>query len=205
MDYEKLKTAAATIAMPENRKLRIVNHCAEQLAQSRKEFSMKTKNSNFFRKPAVVFAAVVICLSLSVSVLAATGTFQGFFRDITDFQGAVVGTSYEQATEEIRMDVAVHGEELTVLAAFSDPQQFPYRDAEKLGIAAYRIVDANGKVVKEGAAESNPIVNGQAEVVISLDDIGDGNYQLIVTAFVTEKKADQPLHINGNWVCPFVK
>lgn len=206
MDYEKLKSAAETITMPEEVKRRIIKNCKTQISNSRKEIIMKTnKNNTFFRKPAAVFVAVALCLSLSVTALAAKGVLQGFFQDITDYRGAVVGTSYEHAADEIAMNVTVNGDELTVLATFADPQMVPYVYAERLGIAAYSIVDTNGKVVKEGAAESIEVVNGQAAVSIQLDGIDSGSYKLIVTAFVSEKKADQPLNINGNWECAFTK
>ena len=206
MDYEKLKSAAETITMPEEVKRRIVRNCKTKISNSRKEIVMKTnKNNTFSRKPAAVFVAVALCLSLSVTALAATGVLQGYFRDITNWQGAIVGTSYEQATDEIGMEVSVNGNELTALVTFFNPQDFPYREIEKLGIAAYRIVDANGDVVKEGTAESTEVVNGQADVSIKLDGIDSGSYQLLVAAFVSEKKADQPLNINGNWACDFTK
>jgi len=206
MDYEKLKTTAETITMPEEMKRRIVRNCKAEISNSRKETIMKTnKNTAFVGKPAAVLAAVVICLSLSVAALAATGATQGFFQDITNWSGAVIGTSYEQATDEIDMTVTVNGNELTALATFADPRMIPYKYAEKLGIAAFQIVDENDKVVKEGAAEAAEIANGQAAISIQLDGIDNGNYKLIVTAFVSEKKADQPLNINGNWECAFTK
>ena len=163
------------------------------------------KNNSFFRKPAAVFAALAVCLSLSLTALAATGVLQGFFRDITNYSGAIVGTCYEQATDEIKMDVTVNGDELTVMVSFANPQMAPYVYAEQLGIAQYRIVDVNGKEVKEGSAGSAEVVNGQASVNIELDGISNGSYKLIVTAFVSEKKADQPLNINGNLEFEFTK
>ena len=206
MDYEKLKSAAETITMPEEVKRRIVRNCKTQISNSRKEITMKTnKNNSFIRKPAAVFVAVALCLSLSVTAVAASGVLKGCFRDIMNWQGAIVDTSYEQATDEIRMEVTANEKELTALVTFVDPQMIPYKHAEKLGIAAYRIVDANGKVVAEGAAESTEIVNGQAAVNIKLDGIDSGSYKLIVTAFVSEKKADQPLNISGAWECAFTK
>lgn len=158
-----------------------------------------------FKKPAAALAALAICLSLAVTAVAAPGILKGHFRDITNWYGAVVGTSYEQATDEIAVSVTVNGNTLTVHAAIANPQMIPYIYAERLGIAAYQIVDANGKVVKEGAAESAEIVHGQATVNIQLDDIDNGSYKLVVTAFITEKKADQPLNINGSWECTFTK
>ena len=206
MDYEKMKLAAETITMPEEMKRRIVGACKAEHSNARKELMMKTnKNHSFLKKPAAVFAAVVICLSLSAVAFAAAGATQGFFRDITNWRGAVVGTSYEQATDEIDMSVTVNGNELTALATFADPQMIPYKHAERLGIAAFQIVDAQGKVVKEGAIEAVEITNGQASVSIPLDGIASGSYKLVVTAFVSEKKADQPLTINGNWESVFTK
>ena len=206
MDYRKLKNAAKSITMPEEMKARIAKNCKVQIRNTMEEHTMKTNKNRFFaRKPAAVFAALAICLSLSVTALASTGVLQGYFRDITNWQGAIVGLSYEQATDEIGMEVTVNGNELTALVTFFNPQDLPCRETEKLGIAAYRIVDANGDVVKEGTAESTEVVNGQAAVSIKLDDIDSGSYKLIVTAFVSEKKADQPLNINGNWECAFNK
>lgn len=204
MKYEQLKNAARRITMPEEMKSRVEQNCNAQITHSRKERNMKT-NNQFFRKPAAVFAAAAICLSVSFTAAASSGTLKGFFRDITDYRGAVVGTSYEQATDEISMDVAVSGEKLTVLAVFFDPHAFPYREAQKLGIASYQIVDTNGKTVKEGSAQAAEVINGKAAIYISLKDMDSGNYKLVVTAFVSEKKADQPLNLSGSWECPFAK
>ena len=205
MEFEKLKAAAETITMPDEMKRRIVGNCKTQISNSRKEIVMKTNKNTVFRKPAVGFAAVVICLSLAVAAVASPGTRKGFFRDIKDWRGAVVGTSYEQASDEIGMEVAINGEELTVLATFVDPQMAPYRYVKWLGIADYRIVNANGKTVKEGAEESVEAINGCGAIPINLENLESGTYKLIVTAFVSDKKGDQPLEIHGHWECVFVK
>ena len=206
MEFENLKSAAQEITMPEEMKRRIAHNC-KQIETTMEEHNMNNrKNTSFFRKPAAVFAALAVCLSLSVTALAATGVLQGFFRDITNHSGAIVGTSYEQATDEIDMDVTVDGDELTVLATFVDPNKFPYRESQLLGIADYRIMDAEGNVVQEGATDKFiPVANGQASIVLELNELATGSYKLIVTAFVSEKKADQPLNISGTWECEFSK
>lgn len=206
MEFGNLKSAAQEITMPEEMKRRIAHNC-KQIETTMEEHNMNNrKNTSFFRKPAAVFAALAVCLSLSVTALAATGVLQGFFRDITNHSGAIVGTSYEQATDEIDMDVTVDGDELTVLATFVDPNKFPYRESQLLGIADYRIMDAEGNVVQEGATDKfTPVANGQASIVLELNELATGSYKLIVTAFVSEKKADQPLNISGTWECEFSK
>ena len=207
MKYEALKTAAETITMPEEMKRRIARTCQTQIQTSRKEIRMKSnQNNTMLRKPAVLVASLAICLSLSVTALAATGVLGGFFRDITDFRGAVVGTSYQQATDEIGVNVTVQDDTLTVHTVFTNPQTAPYSEAEKLGIAAYQIVDADDKVVKNGTdTEFVEPVNGQADIRIPLDGIQGGSYKLVITTFVTEKKADQDLNISGHWECAFMK
>ena len=206
MEFENLKSAAQEITMPEEMKRRIAHNC-KQIETTMEEHNMNNrKNTSFFRKPAAVFAALAVCLSLSVTALAATGVLQGFFRDITNHSGAIVGTSYEQATNEIDMDVTVNGNELTVLATFVNPNKFPYRESELLGIAEYQIMNAEGKIVQEGGTDkSTPVVNGQVSIVLELNDIETGSYKLVVNSFVSEKKADQPLNISGNWECEFSK
>ena len=205
MDFVNLKYAAKEITMPEEMKRRIAYNCKKQIISTMEEHTMNhRKNNSFFRKPAAVFAVLAVCLSLSVTALAATGVLQGFFRDITNHSGAIVGTSYEQATDEIAVDVTVNGNELTVQATFVDPNKLPYRESQLLGIAEYRIMDAEGNVVQEGASdESTPVVNDQVSIILELSDIEAGSYKLVVNSFVSEKKADQPLNISGTWECEF--
>ena len=202
MDYEKLRTEAAAVTMSEEAKHRIAGNCKSKLLTTERNMTMRS--TPLFKRPAAVITILVLCLSLSVTALAATGTLQGFFRDISDFRGAVVGTSYEQATDEIRVSVSISGEELTVLADFVDPTMFPYREAETLGIAAYRILDENGNVVAQGAsAEAAPVTEGQAVIPLYPENLESGSYTLEISAFSSEKKADQPLTISGNWECAF--
>ena len=203
MEWNDLRSAAETITMPGDMKRRIAKNCKMQISKYEKESMMK--RNTFFRKPAAVFVLLAICLSLAVTAVAAPEVLKGTFRDIKNWQGAVVGTAYDHATDEIHVNVTVSDDTLTVLAAFADPQMAPYRYAEALGIDAYRIVDASGRTVKEGSAETVRIINGRATISIPLDDISSGSYTLIVTSFVAEKKAEQPLPINGSWECAFTK
>lgn len=207
MELKNLKSAARDITMPEEMKHRIINSCRTQLIHSGKETVMKTNQKRtIFRKPAAALAALAILLSLAVTAVAAPGILKGRFRDIKDWRGAVVGTSYEQATDEIAVSVTVNGNALTVHAVIADPNMAPYVYAERMGIAQYRIESEKGKTVQKGTAESVETMNGTAAVTIPLDGLESGSYNLILTAFfITENKADQPLNINGNWECTFTK
>ena len=96
MEFEILKSAGREITMPDEMKQRILVNCKEEIVKSMEEYTMSNRNRSFvFRRPATVFAILAVCLSFSVSALAATGVLQGVFRDITDFTDAITGTSYE--------------------------------------------------------------------------------------------------------------
>lgn len=165
--------------------------------------------NKFLRELISVVVIMGLCLSLTACDITEkpttkTNPEKGYFRDITNIWGAVVGTSYEQATNEIDMSVTVNTNELAVKATFVNTQIAPYCVAKTLGIYEYQIVDANSRTIQEGSAEATEIVDGQATINISLDDIDSNNYTLIVTAFVaSEGVGDQLLNINGNWEYKF--
>lgn len=201
MKYNNIKNIAEKIVMPEDMKIRIAENCKKQISQQRKETTMK--NNKLFKKPAAVFAALAICLSLSVSAMAASGLLKGFFQDVKRPDGAVIGTTYEQATDEIALKVNIDGDTLAVIAAFTDKAPFI---AAEMGIGNYQIVDGNGKVVKDGSyTEHTKIIDGRAEIRIDISDIDNGSYKLIVTSFVAYNKADPPMAVNGDWACNFTK
>ena len=57
--------------------------------------------------------------------------------------------------------------------------------------------------MKEGSAKSCEIVNGQTTILVDKDGIESGAYNLIISSFVAEKKAEQPLNISGGWETSF--
>ncbi len=162
----------------------------------------KNNTNSWFKKPASVAAVVSLCLCFTAAA-AAAGYF-GFFQDITNWNGAIVGTQYEQASDEIEVSIVSEENEITVYAVMVHPASVPYSELETLGIQSYKIVDMSGKTIVEGEeTELFEVVNGKAEITVPLDHVSSGDYKLIITAFVGAKKADQPLQINGTWECAF--
>lgn len=163
----------------------------------------------FFRKFGTVCAIMVICLSLAACGASENSSLipestKGYFRDITNVWGAVVGTSYEQATNEIDISVNTDDDQLSVLVTFIDPTISPYSEAEMLNIAEYQIIDQSGKTVKEGATEATEIVDGQAIVNIDLDDLAPNNFTLVISAFEAWELPSVPtLKLNGGWSVDF--
>lgn len=206
MEFDQLKAAAKAVTMPNEVKRRIVRNCKAESSALRKENNMRiNENMLLFRKSSAILIALSVCLTLSVTALAASGILKGSFRDVKNWKGAVVGTAYDQASDEICMYVTVDKNEMTVLVTVVNPQMAPYAYVENLGIAEYKITDANGKTVTSGDAEPAELVNGQATISVPLDRLDKGTYKLLVKAFVGNAKADQPLKINGNWEAVFSK
>ena len=142
-------------------------------------------------------------LTESLQDITETDELTGRYQDITDYRGAVVGTAYVDATNEIKIDITTNDNGLAVQTSFVDPQQKPYVYVDRLGIVEYQIIDSNGRTVKEGSAKSCEIVNGQTTILVDKDGIESGAYNLIISSFVAESKAEQPLNISGKWKSSF--
>lgn len=204
---ELLKKKMEEIKMTGAMQERILQNCLKETEKERTDLSMMEKKNNkrWFQKPLAVAAAFALCLTLgSVTALAANGKLEGFFKDITDWRGAVTGTTYEQATDEITVNVTAEAGVLKVEAVFVEAEKAPYSEVEQLAIGKYRMIDANGNTVAQGdAGEAVPVQDGQAALMLDVEELPAGQYTLQLQSFIGSKKADQPLSINGNWECEF--
>ncbi len=200
---EKIKKAVNEIKMPIEMKDRIINNC--RLEMEEKDMTKNTKK--LYKRPMVAAASLILCLCLTgVTALAVTGKLQGFFKDITDWTGAVIGTSYEHATEEINLNIVEVSDKLAVEIAFVNPDQPPYSFFETFGIKEYKIVDMDGNVVDErNETDMVEMMEGKVDIMIPLENITSGDYKLVVSKMVGGSKADQPLEISGLWECEFEK
>ncbi len=204
---ELLKKKMEEIKMTGAMQERILQNCQKEVNQERKNLIMMERKNNkrWFQKPMAVAAALVLCLTVGgVTAFAASGKAEGFFKDISDWRGAVTGTTYEQATDEIEVNVKETGSVFQVEVSFKDAEKAPYSALEQLAIGRYQVIDANGKTVAKGdAGESVPVQEGQAVLTLDVEELPEGQYTLQVQSFIGSKKADQPLSINGNWEWEF--
>lgn len=162
----------------------------------------RTRFGNLSR---VAVAAIGLCACLTgVSVLAATGTLKGIFKDVFGWDGAVVGTVYESVGNEITANVVAGSDSMDVSIVFTDPTVVPFSEMEKLGIGKYVIQNSDGETVKSGdSTELTDIYDGITIISISGIELEKGDYRLVITELVGGKKADQNLSITGNWECDF--
>lgn len=195
---EKIKE----IEMSEEMQERILGNCYQKMED--KKMNQNT-TKRIFKRPMLAVASLALCLCVTgVTALAATGKLQGYFKDITNWNGAITGTTYEQATDELELQVTEVSDELTVIITMVKPDVAPYRFLETFGLESYKIVDMDGKVVVKGdRTELVEVVDGKADVKISLENASEGEYKLQVTEMVGGSKADQPLVISGTWECEF--
>lgn len=205
MDIKEFAKTMQNIEMPDEMQARILDNCYKKINKET-EYKIMTKQTNrFFKKPLATAAAVALCLCIGgVTAIAATG--KGFFKDVTRWDGAITGTAYEQATEEISIAVTEVTDTLTVVATVVDPTIVPYMTFDEMRIGSYKILDSVGTVVIEGAfSEMLQYENGQIAVLIPLENLENGTYKLVIDSFVGGSKADQPLVVSGNWECEFTK
>jgi len=205
MDMKEFAQNVQKIEMPDEMQSRILDNCYKKINQETEYKIMSKKTNRYFKKPLATAAALVLCICVGgVTVLATTG--KGFFKDIMGWDGAIIGTAYEQATDEIEITVLDVTDSLTVVATVVNPTMVPYMTFDEMRIGSYKIVDSLGNVVVEGVLnEMIPYENGKITVAIPLETLESGSYKLIVDSFVGGSKADQPLEIHGNWECEFMK
>ena len=197
MDKKKFVNKIKEIEMPKDMQQRIIEKCYIE--------TEKKKMNKMFKKPMVAVASFALCVCLmGVTALAATGKLEGYFRDIKRWDGAVIGATYEQATDEVELNIVEVSDKLVVEITMVNFKEAPYSFFEMFGIKNYKIVDANGKVTVENEnLEMSAIENNKVLVNVPLDDVGNGEYTLIVSELVGGSKADQPLGLDGTWECSF--
>ena len=200
MEFEALKRSVERIEMSEEMQNRIVGNCRAAAVCKRGKIAINNRENVSVKK--IVTIAAVVALCLCASVVAASRC--GCFKDVANWTGAVTGTKYVQATNEIKVHAAAERGVLTVTAEFLAPDVVPYREQEALSVGAYQIVDASGDVVDEGEGDDfAELVDGKAVMTVPLGGLADGTYRLQIQSFVGTKKADQPLEISGAWECAF--
>ena len=199
MDFLNLKQSVESIELSDTARERIMNNCRMNL----EECNMKTNKKLYLSKrPLTVAAVLALCICLSATGVAMQNS--GFFKDVTNWKQAVVGTVYEQATNEISVTVNAEENALTVTAMMLEPDTVPYRELQDFAIEHYEIVDASGAVVATGTdTDYVKLVDGKATINILLDNLERGHYQLLIHSFLGYKKAEQPLPIKGSWECEF--
>ena len=176
------------------------------IKKEREERQMNKKN--IIRMVLATAAVAGVCILTTGNT--AIGNTKGFFKDVTRWDGAIVGTEYLQATEEIEMEVvnttAEHDNTTICLeVTFVEKEQIPWKFIEEIALGSYKILDEEGKeviVVENDATEGakGTIVNGETQIVFEVEPLEENmQYTMVIQSMYGLKKADAPLDIKGNW------
>ena len=192
---EKEIKSLRKIEMPEEMKKRLIEKCYNE----RQEKTVK----KLYRKPAILAAtlAVVICLG-AVTAFASSGKLEGFFGDVFGWNGAVVGTVYENATDEIAVEAEVKNSVITVKAVLLQKEEAPYLYLDVLGIGSCKVIDSEGEIILEGVSSRKvEVKDGKAVVELACEELLSGEYILVIDEFIGGAKAEQDLAVKGVWEC----
>ena len=186
------------------------NRCRIGINNAKKEREERQMNKKNIIRTVLATAAVAGVCILTTGNTAIGNTVKGFFKDVTRWDGAVVGTEYLQATEEIKMDVVQASVEngttqLCLEVTFVEKEQIPWKYIEEMALGSYKILDEEGKeiiTVENEATEGvkGTIVDGKMQIVFEVEELlEDIEYTIVVESMYGLGKADAPLKITGNW------
>lgn len=197
MYVKQLQKEVNQIKMSKNMEREILSYCNKKM----EEQNMSKNNiKKFTIKPLAAVAALALCLCVTgISAMAATGKLEGFFKDIKNWNGAITGTVYEQASDEVEIGTYVEEDKLVITLKMLQPNKAPYSVLDNFGIKEYQIVDMEENVILESSTDMKEVQSGIVEIEIPLDNVKTGEYKLFVTKLIGDAKADQPLVLNGNW------
>jgi len=168
-------------------------------------------------KRTIVLAAVIALCSITVTMTLSANSIKGFFGDILRFDGAVIGTQYENATNDIKVEVlestAESRNSIPLSLTFEDPTEAPFPFIEEIVVSEYRILDSKSKEIvktKLSAADGDKgaVCDGKVLVNLSIGSTNlepDKEYTLVIEKMYGLSKADAPLHITGTWECKLFK
>ena len=186
MDFYGIKENVEAIRLPEDVRLRICHNL-----KHRKEHTIMKKQ---YRKPLTI-AALLLCLALPLGAGAAGKL--GHFRDILGWNGAIVGTAYDNATDEIEVTAKPEGNTLLVTVRLLMPEKAPYREVEALALGSCYFTDESGDRIAElPGTDALPLLGNTLTFRL---DMEEGAYALHIESFVGSKKAEQDLVISGDW------
>ena len=173
-------------------------------------------NKSWIRKTVAIAAVLSLCI-ITVTLTPIANSIKGFFRDITRFDGAITGTEYANATNDIKVDVlelaSANGNAVIPLElTFEKPNEAPFAYIQEIAVADYIILDSTTREVL--AIKSYPqysgkgtVTDGKVLVNIPLDKELKENetYFIQIDKIYGLSKGDAPLHISGTWKCEFAR
>ena len=166
--------------------------------QNMKKFNIKT----------TIAVAAAVLLIIAVRVTPFADSLGGYFKDIKRWDGAITGTKYENATNDIKIEVMelTSANVIPLELTFENPTQAPFPYIQEIEISDYKILDSNNKEITKEKSKGT-VSDGKVLVNLLLkENLKSGEqYTILIEKMYGLSKADAPLHITGYWECKFVK
>ena len=182
------------------------------------DFIIRKSKPKITAKRTLAIAAVLALCLVTVCMTPLANSIRGFFSDIIRFDGAITGTKYENATNDIKVDVLeVTSENGNVIIplelSFENLTEAPFPYIQEVAVSEYKIVDSNNKeIIKTKVSaedgDKGTVSDGKVLVNLSLNDAklkSGEKYTIIIEKMYGLSKADAPLHIAGTWKCSFIR
>ena len=167
-----------------------------------------------------VAAAILFCvISVCVCIPSIASSIEGFYKDVVRWwDGAVSGSEYENATDEIRITAskavvekgnAVIPLEITFLE-MGNKEPYIYLTGGEVSLGDYHIADAEGNELysKHGQQETSGLLKDGTALFMQPLDIHtlskDTKYKLVIESIYGLQKAEQPLKMKGKWKCEYI-
>ena len=120
----------------------------------------KPRNITWLKRVSTVAAVVTVC---AITVVSA-GAIKGMFKDVKRWDGAVIGTEYVNATNDIEMNITeTKAEYISLDINFENPNEAPFAFLEEVAITDYKILDNNDKEVLEVNSTVENGIKGKVE------------------------------------------
>ena len=167
----------------------------------------KPKGRITMKRTFAIAAVLALCI-ITVTMTPLANSIKGFFSDIIRFDGAITGTQYENATNDIKIDVleltSENGEVIIPLElTFENPTEAPFPYIQEVAISEYKILDSGNKeIIKTKLSaedgEKGSVTDGEVLVNLSIDDAkfkSGEEYTIVIDKMYGLAKTDAPLHI----------
>ncbi len=140
------------------------------------EIKGRNKMDKYIKRVAGIAAALVLSIGLiAVNNPTLANSIKGFFKDITNWNGAITGTEYEQATEEIDIKISnpiVESSKvyLPIEVTFENINEAPFNAIEALTIGEFKIIDSSESEINHDEIQIESVSKEEYSFEINYED-----------------------------------
>ncbi len=189
----------------------------EEIKNMEERTMSKPTTKRITKRTFAIAAVLAICI-VTVAMTPLASSIRGFFSDIIGINGAVTGTKYENASNDIKIESLETSSEdgnviIPLKLTFENPTEAPFPYIQEIAISEYKILDNSDKVISKekisvDEASKGTVSNGTVLVELSTADkkmTSGEEYTIVIEKMYGLSKADAPLHITGTWECNFIR